>query len=177
MQRRIKDPSGEAQTLSLLAAFCWVRQREITDDLVDLLTRVLKDIRVRAQYHEEKRLLNDFIRVNGKQQLLFRLAAAMLENPDGIISEVLYPVIGEARLRALVEEAKNTGVYQQSVQIRVTASYSYHYRQILPPLLEVLRFRSNNEQYQPPSGCVDPHQTVYAPKKRLLPQEAQPALG
>lgn len=175
LQRRIKDPSGEAQTLSLLAAFCWVRQREITDDLVDLLTRVLKDIRVRAQYHEEKRLLNDFIHVNGKQQLLFRLAAAMLENPDGIISEVLYPVIGEARLRALVEEAKNTGVYQQSVQIRVTASYSYHYRQILPPLLEVLRFRSNNEQYQPLLDALTlikqymPRKSAYYPKKLNLP--------
>lgn len=139
--------AGEVQTLALLAAFCWVRQREITDDLANLLIRVLNDIRVRARYKEEKRLLNDFIR--GKQQLLFRLAEKMLENPDGIISEVLYPVIGETRLRALVEEARNTGVYQQSVQKRVTASYSHHYRQILPPLLEVLRFRSNNEQYQP----------------------------
>jgi TnpA family transposase len=147
--RRNKDQAGEAQTLTMLAAFCWVRQREITDDLADLLIRVLKAMRVRAQYHEEKRLLNDFIRVNGKQQLLFRLAEIMLENPDGVIREVLYPVVGEARLQALVEEAKHTGVYQQSVQMRVTASYAYHYRQILPPLLDVLRFRSHNEQYQP----------------------------
>lgn len=149
LQLRSKGKSGEAQTLALLAAFCWVRQREITDDLVDLLIRILNDIRVRAKYNEEKRLLNDFIRVGGKQQLLFRLAQAMLENPDGIISEVLYPVVGEARLQALVEEAKQTGVYQQSVQTRITASYTYHYRQILPPLLEVLHFRSNNEQHQP----------------------------
>ena len=32
----------------------------------------------------EKFIETDFIRVNGKQQLLFRLAEAMLENPDGI---------------------------------------------------------------------------------------------
>ena len=76
-------------------------------NLVDLLIRVLNDIRVRAKYKEEKRLLNDFIRVNGKQQLLFRLAETMLENPNDIISEVLYPVVGEARLQALVEETKN----------------------------------------------------------------------
>lgn len=149
LQRRIREKSGEAPTLTMLAAFCWVRQREITDDLVDLLIRVLNDIRVRAKYKEEKRLLNDFIRVNGKQQLLFRLAETMLENPDGIISEVLYPVVGEARLQALVEEARNSGVYQQSVQMRVTTSYNHHYRQILPPLLEVLHFRSNNEQHHP----------------------------
>lgn len=159
----------------MLAAFCWVRQREITDDLVDLLIRVLNDIRIRATYKEEKRLLVDFIRVNGKQQLLFRLAEKMLDNPDGIISEVLYPIVGEARLHALVEEAKQTGVYQQSVQTQITASYSHHYRQMLPPLLEVLRFRSNNEQYQPlieSLKIVEKYMTrpsAYYPKKVNVP--------
>lgn len=109
LQMHDKSKLGEAQTLTMLAAFCWVRQPEITDDLADLFIRVLKDIRLRAKYNEEKRLLNDFIRVDGKQQLLFRLAQSMLDNPDGIISEVLYPVIGEARLQALVEESKNKG--------------------------------------------------------------------
>jgi TnpA family transposase len=168
---------GDAQTLTMLAAFCWVRQREITDDLVDLLIRVLNDIRVRAKYNEERRLLNDFIRVGGKQQLLFRLAEKMLENPDGVIREVLYPVVGETRLRALVEEAQNTGVYQQSVQKRVTASYSHHYRQILPPLLEVLRFRSNNEQYQPLIDALKivkkymRRQKTHYPKRLIVPLE------
>jgi TnpA family transposase len=175
LQRRSKEQAGEAQTLTMLAAFCWVRQREITDDLVDLLIRVLNDIRVRAKYKEEKRLLTDFIRVNGKQQLLFRLAETMLKNPDGIISEVLYPVIGEARLQALVEEARNSGVYQQSVQMRVTASYTYHYRQILPLLLEVLHFRSNNEQHHPlivALKIVEQHlsrKEAYYPRTAIVP--------
>jgi hypothetical protein len=36
---------NEAQTYTLLAAFCWVRRREITDQLVDLFIQVLNDIR------------------------------------------------------------------------------------------------------------------------------------
>jgi len=177
LQRRGKDTWGEAQTLTMLAAFCWVRRQEITDDLADLLIRVLNDIRVRAKYNEERRLLNDYIRVNGKQQLLFRLAETMLENPDGVISEVLYPIIGKARLRALVEEARHTGVYQQSVQMRITASYNYHYRQILPPLLEVLRFRCHNEQYQPLIDALKivekylPRKKAYYPKQLIVPLE------
>ena len=174
---RSKDQTSEVQTLAMLTAFCWARQREITDDLADLLIRVLKDIRVRAQYHEERRLLKDFIRVDGKQQLLFRLAEIMLDNPDGVIREVLYPVVGETRLRALVEEAKNTGVYQQSVQRRITASYAHHYRQILPPLLEVLRFRCHNEQYQPLIDALKivekylPRKKAYYPKQLIVPLE------
>jgi hypothetical protein len=79
LQRRSKDQSGEAQTLTMLAAFCWVRRREITDDLVDLLIRVLND--TLRPSTKKKRLLTDFIRVNGKQQLLFRLAETMLAIP------------------------------------------------------------------------------------------------
>ncbi len=149
LQRREKEQEGKPQTYTMLAAFAWVRQREITDQLVDLFIRVLKDIRLRAEYREERQLLADFIRVGGKQQLLFRLVDAMWEHPDGIIREVLYPIVGQERLHSLVHEAKNNGNYRHSVQTRISGSYTHHYRQMLPSLLEVLTFRSNNEQYKP----------------------------
>ena len=38
-----------------------------------------------------------------------RLAEAMWDNPDGIIHEVLYPLVGKERLRSLVQEAKTKG--------------------------------------------------------------------
>jgi len=141
--------ANEDQTLTLLAAFCWMRQRRITDQLVALFVRVLNDIRLRAKQRVERELLQDYIRVGGKQQLLYTLAEAMLDNPDGIIREVLYPLIGKQRLEQLVTEAKKTGSYQQSVQTRIVGSYTYHYRPILPILVKVLAFRSNNQQYQP----------------------------
>ena len=111
---------------TLLAAFCWVRQRQVTDDLVDLFVRVLQNIRVKAEREEKKHLITDFIRVEGKQRLLFDLAEVMLNHPQGIIEEVLYPVVGQARLEALVEEAQQTGTYRQAVQTRIGSSYSFH---------------------------------------------------
>ena len=137
------------QTLTLLAAFCWVRQRRITDQLTTLLLRVLNDIRLRAKQRVERQLLNEYIRVGGKQELLFELAKAMWKHPDGIIRDVLYPVVGTKRLEQLVAEAKQTGTYQQSVQTRISGSYTHHYRPILPTLMRVLEFRSNNKQHQP----------------------------
>lgn len=151
LQRR----ENEAQTYTLLAAFCWVRQREITDQLVELFIQTLNDIRLKAKQHVERQLLAEFIRVEGKQQLLYRLAEVMWENPDGIIREVLYPVVGKDRLRSLVHEAKHQGTYHHSIQTRISGSYTHHYRQMLPPLLEVLTFRSNNEQYQPLIKALD----------------------
>ncbi len=112
LRRREREQEDKPQTYTMLAAFSWVRQREITDQLVDLFIRVLRDIRLRAEYREERKLLADFIRVGGKQQLLFRLAEAIWEHPDGIIREVLYPLVGQERLRSLVQEAKNNGNYR-----------------------------------------------------------------
>ncbi len=167
LQRRQDNP----QTYALLAAFCWVRQREITDQLVDLFVRILNDIRLRAKQKVERELLADFIRVEGKQQLLYRLADAMWANPDGIIREVLYPLIGEERLQALVQEAKAKGSYQRSVQTRVSASYTHHYRQILPALLEVLAFRSNNDQYQPLLEALTVVAAYLADKDPFYPED------
>jgi len=56
--------------------------------------------------------------------------------------EVLYPLVGREKLQSLVAEAKTKGTYQKSVQTKIHFSYTYHYRQMLPPLLEVLTFRS-----------------------------------
>jgi TnpA family transposase len=149
LKRQAQNPKQQAQHFAQLAAFCWVRQREITDQLVDLFIEIINNIHLRAKKRVERELLADFIRVNGKQQLLFRLAEAMLENPDGIIRDVLYPLVGKEQLRGLVQEYKTNGTYRRVVQTRINASYTHHYRQILPPILAVLTFRSNNERYRP----------------------------
>lgn len=168
---------NQAQTLTLLAAFCWVRQRRITDQLVDLFIQVLNDIRLRAKQRVERELLTDFIRVGGKQQLLFKLAEAMWDNPEGIIQDVLFPLIGKERLQQLVEESKQTGSYYRSVQTRISGSWTHHYRPLLPLLLNILQFRSNNAQHQALlkglnliadyTGEVDP----YYPLEETVPLE------
>jgi len=149
LQRRSKNERQKEQLYTMLAAFCWVRQRQITDYLVDLFIRILNDIRLRARSRVEKQLITDYIKVGGKQELFFQLIQTISDNPTGIIKEVLYPLIGKERLEALIEEEKQQGSYQQFVQTRISGSYTHHYRQILPLLLEVLSFRSNNEQYKP----------------------------
>ena len=48
-------------------------------------------------------------RVTGKQNLLFEIADASLGKPDGIVREVVFPVVSEETLRDLVKEWKATG--------------------------------------------------------------------
>lgn len=97
-----------------------------------------------------KALLEDLRRVHGKTALLFRIAEAAVDNPDGMVKDVVYPVVGEQTLHDLVRELKATGAaYQREVHTTIRSSYGNHYRRMLAPLLDGLEFRSNNALHRP----------------------------
>jgi hypothetical protein len=136
--------------VTLLACLCWSRQTEITDGLVDLLTALVHKIEARAERRVEGELLADLKRVRGKEGLLFQLAEAAVAHPDETVRVALYPVVGEQTLKDLVREAKAADVaFRQRVRTVLRASYSGHYRRMLPRLLEALEFRSGNAAHQP----------------------------
>jgi hypothetical protein len=136
--------------ITLLAAYCHVRGQDLTDTVVDLLVDIVHHIGRKAESRVEEQFLEDLKRVAGKNGLLYRMAEAALDNPEGVIKEVIYPVVGEQKLRDLVREFKSTGpAYRKQVQKIMRNSWRAHYRRLLPRLLGTLEFRSNNETHQP----------------------------
>lgn len=135
---------------TLLAAFCWQRRQEIIDGLVDLLIQIVHRISVRAEKKVVEELVGDLQKVHGKTTLLFKMAEAALEQPHGVVKEVLYPVVSEQTLSDLVKEYRAHGpTYRRHVYTILRASYSGHYRRMLPPLLDALAFRANPATHRP----------------------------
>lgn len=135
---------------TLVAAYCWQRQHEIIDTLIDLLIQVIHKIGTRAENRVEKELLTDLRRVQGKTNVLFKLAEAAIDEPDGVIKDVLYPVVGLETLKNLVKEFKASGpAYHQVVHTVIRSSYGNYYRRMLPQILDALEFRSNNSAHRP----------------------------
>lgn len=135
---------------TLLSAFYWQRGQEITDNLVDILLGIIHKLGSKAEYRVTQQLTQEFKRVEGKTQLLYQIAQAALAHPEGTVQEVIYPVASPEVLQSLVEELGSNGTtYRQRVHKVLRRSYLYHYRRMLPPLLELLEFRSNNTSYQP----------------------------
>src|SRR5512135_375267 len=146
----------EAACLTWLAAFVHLRGRQLTDDLVDLLTETIHQIGARAERRVDRELLDDLKRVSGKQNLLFELAGAALDHPDGIVREVVFPVVGEQTLRDLVQEAKATGpTYRITLRTVIRNSYKGLYRRLVPQILRALDFRSNNRRHRPVIRALD----------------------
>ena len=136
--------------VTLLAVFCHFRSRELTDNLTDLLIELIHRIGAKAERKSEKELVEDVKRVRGKTNLLFQLAEVSINQPNGIIKDVLFPVVGEKTLQDLVKEWKSSGnLYRLHVQTIIRSSYRYHYRRMMPRLLSTLEFCSNNEKYRP----------------------------
>ena len=135
---------------TLVAAWGWLRSQEVTDNLVDLLIQIVHKLSSNAERRVTEELTQEFIRVAGKHNILFRIANATLEQPEGIVKDVIYPVANEQTLKDLVKEFKSTGTtYRQKVHTVIRSSYSNHYRRMVPQILEVLEFRSNNEVHRP----------------------------
>ena len=126
------------------------------DDLVELPIRLVHHISVRAERKVVQELIRDIRKVHGKTTLLYKLAEAAVEHPDGIVRDVLFPVIGERTLEDLVEEYRSTGpAYLKKIHTVVRASYSGHYRRMLPLILETLEFRSNNTVHRPVIKAIE----------------------
>ena len=135
---------------TLVAAFCWLICLDVTDNLVDLLIQMIHGLGTRARKKVDSELIQDLKRVTGKHNILYNLAQTSLEKPEGIVKEVIYPVVSQQTLRDLVRELKQGGTaYKQKVHTVIRSDYSRHYRRALPKLLSVLEFRSNNEVHRP----------------------------
>lgn len=144
--RRHPDPIR----YTLVAAFCWFRSQEITDSLVELLVGIMHRIGINAERRVDKELINDFKRVNGKPNLLFRIAEASLQQPEGTVEDVVYKAVSKKTLQDVVKEHKSNGpIYQEKVYTVMRTSYLHHYRRMVPQLLTMLEFHSNNDMHRP----------------------------
>ncbi len=122
---------------SMVAMFCWRRRQQLTDLLLDLLLQVTHHLGTRAEKKIDQRHFTQFKKVRGKAQLLFKLAETTVDQPDGIIKDVVYPVVSQKTLQDIVAEFKAMGFnFDREVQERMRSSYGHHYRRMLMPVLD-----------------------------------------
>jgi hypothetical protein len=142
--------------LPLLAFWCAPREAEVVDGLVELLIQVTHRITVRAERRVIDELVEEAREVRGKAGILFRVVEAASGSPEGVVRDVILPVIGKQTFEALVREARALGTPQsRRVHTAVRASYGSYYRRMMPKLLAALDFRSNNGTHRPLLDALD----------------------
>lgn len=140
----------EPLRMTMLAAFCWLREREVTDTLAELLMEMIQHIGVKADQRVTRELVKESKHIPNKTGILHDLLGAALDQPDGIVRDVLFGVVDEQTLRDLHAELHATkAARRQRVQTVMHRSYGSHYRQMARPLLATLTFRTNLAKHQP----------------------------
>jgi TnpA family transposase len=134
---------------ALLASFVHLRIGDITDDIIKMFMDMIHRMDVQSEEELDRRLLSDLKKVEGKVQMLFRIAHAVVGAPDGTVREVIFPEVKEEYFRELVAEYEATGArFRTQQQKLMQRKWAHHYRRMLPLVLGNLTFRSNNH-YQP----------------------------
>ena len=139
----------------LLAVYLMYRRSQLIDGLIGLLLEVVHRLGTRSRRKVIQGIAADIGAVHGKERLLVEIAVAALDHPDGRIEDVIFPIAGAAKLRAVIEEHRAKGTLDTRIQQTMRNSYASHYRRMLPPLLRALRFRSNNAMWHPILTALD----------------------
>ena len=160
---------GETRRLGLYALYLMERRRRMIDGLVDLLLEVVHRLQTRSRRKVIGAIARDIERVHGKERLLVDIAEAAVDDPQGRVVDVIYPVAGVAKLKAVIEEHRAKGTMDRRIQTVMRGSYASHYRRMLPKLLSVLRFRSNNTSWRPILDALQLIACLGGEKRRLAP--------
>lgn len=156
---------------TLIAIFLWSRKREILDDLAELLIQIIHNIGSKAEKKVEREVYKDFKNSINKSNVLKKIAEAALENPDGVIKDIIFPIADEEILKSLVKEFKNTSLhYNQKIYTTIESSYKTHYRRMVPKILETIEWSSGNELYHPIIEAIEAVKHYSGIKSRYFPE-------
>jgi hypothetical protein len=129
----------------LMGCFLYVRSTEVTDDIARMAVELIQRLDKRSETQIFRELLADVARVEGKMQILSRVAEAVVEQPDGIVREVVFPAVKEETFRDLIAEFRTSGPHPRLLRQNVMErKFVRHYRRMLPALLNTIEFRSDN---------------------------------
>src|SRR5208283_2200013 len=94
---------------SLLASYAYCRTCEVVDDAIKMFIDLIHRMDLESDQQLDRELVRDLKRVEGKVQMLFRIANAVVKKPGGTIREVIFPEVNEETFQELATEYAATG--------------------------------------------------------------------
>lgn len=155
---------------TLLTAFLHRRGEELTDHLVDLLVETVHKMGKKAEKRIDNGLANALQKASSKMAKLYRIAKASVETPQGVVAEVIFPEVPEKWLKTLIQEVEAEAGHTGKIKIALQRSYRFHYRRMLPELLNNLEFRCTNTKHKPLMQALDLVISLLEYKKPVFPE-------
>lgn len=144
----------ETRRIGMYAIYLHERRRELTDTLVELLIETVHQVVSRSERRVAAQFLSDIKRIAGKEALLADIAEAAINNPDGVVSNVIFPIVSQKKLKAIIQERKAKGEWQRRIFNKIRRSYGGHYRGMSRMAFDALDFQSHNKIHRPVINAI-----------------------
>ena len=165
-----------ALRVTLMSAFLHRRSEDLTDHLVDLLIETVHKMGKKAERRVDAGVGEALQKAVGKMARLYRIAKAAVDEPKGTIEEVIFPAVSEKWLLTLIQEVENVSGYKGKVRTSLQRSYRFHYRRMVPEILNILEFRCTNANHQPVMQALEFIKANFEHKGSTYPKGVQPPL-
>jgi hypothetical protein len=141
--------------LALYSVYLMARGTAMADAKVQLLVETAHRIGSRSKRKMVGDIAKGVERVYGKDRLLVDIATASIDDPDGRIGHVIFPLLGKEKLSAIIKESNAKGAFDCRIYAVMRNSWANHYRRMLPNLLSVLEFWLNKAVWRPALSALD----------------------
>ena len=134
-----------------MVVFCHIRLGLIFDSLTDTMIKLLKKLKSSAEKHVDNYILQEVKRVDGKFDILGKLAVLNVENPKSVIEDKIYPTVSKAKLKEIIVDLQHRGNkwYQGQVREKMYSTYTYGSRRSLLAIIRTLQIFEENIDYKP----------------------------
>ena len=167
----LKQMSDEKRYAHLLL-YVFTRKEQLIDKIIDMFNRIIRNVIHKSEKRVVKQLIRDVKKVYGKDTILFHIAEACLDQPDGTIRDNIFPIVGQEKLKNIIAEYKKKGPkYQSLLHQQIRSSYASHYRRMIQTLLENIIFRSNNQEHQPILDALTLIKKYFESNKTFFPDD------
>lgn len=135
---------------AMTALFLHYRSQNILDSLSDMTVQLIHNLRKKSETYINKTVLKEVKHINGKFDILYRLASISTQYPQGIIQDKIYPIVSEDMLRDLLTDLDHRGKwYQGEVNLKIHSLYAGGSRQVLLTLLEAFDLHTHLPECKP----------------------------
>ena len=165
---------GFERRIGLYAVYLMVRNAQLIDGVADLLVELTHRIGTSARRKVIAGINSEIEKVHGKERLLAEIAMASVTRPKGRICDVIFPVVGAPKLAAIIKEYRSKGSFDAQIQKVMRGSYATHYRRMLPDILSILAFQSNNATWRPILDALEWIKVLHAEGRRFADPESSP---
>jgi hypothetical protein len=135
---------------AVMAIFFHIKQQLMLDLLADTFIKLVNRMRTKAKKYVDNNVLKEIKRVEGKLDILERLAIASVDNPKNTIEEKIYPEVSKEKLLEVIADLKRRGKwYQKQIQEKIHSNYVHGSRKVLLAILKVLPLKEDHADYKP----------------------------